>query len=259
MRDFLLRCLLKFGSLGAGALWLYPAPSPVPIPFCVPYLRFMDRHITVAIAFSSPIFAQGLSLLLQQQPDIQVPQIAHSPTTLQEQIQQFSPQVVLAETHLGHLDCATLTSDLKTSHPEIGIVLFGAPEPSQLILSALVAGAEGFVPLHAPISELFRAIRFVDRGQPYISPDINKVLSQAICHIRARDGAGGLSFPLFTKKEQQVLALICQEYTTKEICKALQLKPSTVNTHRKQLLEKTGAKNVAGLVLFALRNGLLKP
>lgn len=257
MRHFLLRRTRKFGSLGAEAL-LHPlTPSPEPTPFVYPILCCMDRHLSLVIAHSSPIFAQGLSLLLQQQPDICVRGIAHSPAVLREQIQQFAPLVVLVETQLGLPDCAFLPFELKTSHPETGIVLFGAAEPSQLILSALVAGAEGFVPKHAPISELLRAIRLADRGQSYISPDLNKGLSQAISRMRAREGGKMPPCSLLTEKEQQVLLLICREYTTKEICQALQLKPSTVDTHRKRLLEKTGAKNVAGLVLYAVREGFV--
>jgi DNA-binding NarL/FixJ family response regulator len=217
----------------------------------------MNRYLTIVIAFSSPILAQALSLLLQQQPQIQVSGIVQTPAELQEHLRQYLPRLVLTDTQLGHLDCAALTYELKAVHPEIGIVLFGAPEPTQHIFSAIVAGAEGFVPLHAPFAELLRAIRFADRGQPYTSPDLSKALSHALFRMRAKDAARISPFRLLTEKEQQVLAFICREHTTKEICLAMQLKPSTVDTHRKQLLKKTGARNVAGLVLYAVKEGLI--
>lgn len=104
--------------------------------------------------------------------------------------------------------------------------------------------------------ELLQAILLVGSGRTYYSPSICRLLNQALHRIRHQEATNGLC-SLLTPKEQQVLELVCRQYTTKDICKTLKLTPGTVHTHRRHLLEKTGAKNVVGLVLYAFKEGIL--
>lgn len=213
-------------------------------------------HIVV-IAGTSPILTQALSLLLAQQPDLQVAGTATTGSSLHLLLEQYAPHVVLTGPVLDYPDCASLTRTIKAAHPQTGVVLFGAQQPEQIILSAIAAGAEGFVPLCAPLPELLHTIRVVCAGGHCYCPEINLALSRVLRTARKQQEQAPALSPVFTPKERQVLALICQGFTTKDICSALVLTPGTVNTHRKSLLAKTGAQNAAGLVLYAVQNGLV--
>ena len=103
-------------------------------------------HVVV-IAGTSPILTDALSLLLAQQPDLQVAGTAHTGSSLQLLIDRYLPHVVLIGPQLDQLDCASLTRTIKAAHPQTGVVVFGADQPEQTIPAVIAAGAEGFVPL----------------------------------------------------------------------------------------------------------------
>lgn len=213
-------------------------------------------HVVV-IAGTSPILTQALSLLLAQQPDIQVAGTAPTGSSLHHLLEQYAPHVALTGPLLDYPDYASLTRTIKAAHPQTGLVLFGAHQPEQIILAAIAAGAEGFVPFCAPLPELLHTIRVVCAGGHCYSPEINRSLSRALRSIRKQQEQDSTVLQMLTTKEQQVLTLICQGFTTKDICTTMKLMPGTVHTHRKNLLAKTGAKNVAGLVFYAVKEGIV--
>jgi DNA-binding NarL/FixJ family response regulator len=133
------------------------------------------------------------------------------------------------------------------------VIILSMHTGEEHVTRALKAGAAGYVLKDAPPAELELAVRQVARGEAYLSPAVSKYLVQS--YARGRSGRSDLE--RLTLRQREVLQLIAEGYTTKAIAARLKVSVKTVETHRAQLMDRLGIRDVAGLVRFALRRGLV--
>jgi DNA-binding NarL/FixJ family response regulator len=145
---------------------------------------------------------------------------------------------------------------LHATHPEIRVVVLSMYSNEEYVLQALRAGALGYLLKDATVGELEQAVRSVGRGELYLSPAISRRVVDAYV---ARVGAEAPAPPLLTPRQREILQLVAEGHSTKEIAGRLAVSVKTVETHRAQLMERLDIHDVAGLVRYAIRTGLVKP
>ena len=134
------------------------------------------------------------------------------------------------------------------------VLMLSAHADDDYVKQALRAGAAGYLLKDAAISELEVAVGAVARGETYLSPSISK---QVIADYIRRVGGEASPLELLTSRQREILQLIAEGHSTKEIGRILHVSPKTVETHRTQLMERLDIHDVAGLVRYAIRSGVL--
>jgi len=148
-----------------------------------------------------------------------------------------------------------LTVAIRASFPEMKIIILSVHENENFIADAIEHGAHGYLVKDSDPGEVFDAIQSVYTKGSYINERALKALQKNI--NRKSTPKPTLHDARLTKREEEVLALVCHQLTAEEIAEKLFISVKTVNGHRTNLLEKTGAKNVAGLVIYAIRNNIV--
>ncbi len=169
---------------------------------------------------------------------------------------QLRPHVVLMDIAMPGINGLDATARLVERHPEIRVIILSMHASEEYALQALRAGAAGYLLKDADLLELERAIVAVARGETYLSPAISK---HVIADYKRRVAEQPEPIDRLTPRQREVLRLIAEGLSTKEIAFKLGLSVKTVETHRAQLMERLEIRDVAGLVRFAIRSGLVDP
>jgi len=171
-------------------------------------------------------------------------------------IRACHPDIVLMDISMTGLNGLEATARVVREFPQVRVIILSAHSSEEYVCQALRAGAAGYLLKDAAIAELELALRAVARGETYLSPAISKhVISD---YVRRVGGEAG-SLDLLTPRQREILQLIAEGKTTKEIAGLLHLSVKTVETHRTQLMDRLDIHDIAGLVRFAIRVGLIKP
>ena len=173
-----------------------------------------------------------------------------------EALKPIEVDVVLTDIQMPAMDGIELTRQLIAKNPNqkvLALTMFNEP---MFIKKMLQVGALGYVLKNAGKAEIVSAVTQVAQGHQYYSPEVTEVVMN---HLRGAPGKGatGVSVPI-TEREREILYLILQQNSNKEIAEKLFISARTVEAHKRNLIEKTGSKNIAGLVLFAIENQLFK-
>jgi len=163
------------------------------------------------------------------------------------------PDLVLLDLQMPEMDGMEATQKIREKFPDMKIIILTMQDDEQIILHMIQQGVNGYLMKNADPDELEKAIKKVIQKDLYFPEDISKLVIGSLNKKRKTPIITEL-----TKREIKVLELVCKEYTATEIAEELNLSPRTVEGYRTKLLEKTGAKNLAGLVVFALKNEIVK-
>jgi DNA-binding NarL/FixJ family response regulator len=168
----------------------------------------------------------------------------------------LQPDVVMLDISMPELNGLEVTARLAKSdrHPRV-IVLSMHTDPVY-VRRAFQSGASGYLVKGADVPELALALRAVMRGESYISPAVSR---DVIGEFQRTDSRGGSPFELLTTRQREVLQLVAEGNSTKDIARRLELSVKTVESHRSELMERLDIHDVAGLVRFAIRHGLVSP
>jgi DNA-binding NarL/FixJ family response regulator len=169
---------------------------------------------------------------------------------------KLRPHVVLMDIAMPGLNGLDATARIVERHPGMRVIILSMHAGEEYALQALRAGAAGYLLKDADLLELERAIVAVARGETYLSPAISK---HVIADYRRRVAEQPEPIDRLTPRQREVLRLIAEGLSTKEIAFKLSLSVKTVETHRAQLMERLEIRDVAGLVRFAVRSGLVDP
>jgi DNA-binding NarL/FixJ family response regulator len=213
--------------------------------------------ILVLIAEDHTIFRQGLRALLSKETDMKLVGDVEDGRSAVQLAEQLCPDVVIMDVRMPSLNGLDASRQIKAVCPPTRIVVLSANLEAELSAELLNAGVTGLVPKEAAYEELALAVRTVSTGQTYISPRVADRVVDRLLH--APNGNGGSVFLLLTPRERQVLQLIAEGRATKEIAGDLSLSVKTIETHRRQLMEKLGLYSVAELTRYAVRGGLVAP
>ena len=198
------------------------------------------------------IVMDGIESLLKHAPDLAVVGKASSAAVAETLIRQLQPDLVLTDISMGEVSGLELTKRIKQQFPKVRIVVLSMHDGVQHITSLLEAGALGYLLKNIKQDELFVAIRTVMNGQSYIQTSLVESYTRARQQLEATQRQSAL-----TPREIEIIRLIAQERTTAEISQQLYLSEKTVETHRKNIGRKTGAKTAISLLKYAHEHGIL--
>lgn len=212
--------------------------------------------IRVFITDDHEIYLEGLALLLGKQDGIEVIGTATTGKELLDQVQQLQTDVLLLDVYLPDLGEEEILQQIRAVRPDLRIIYLTLLRGTRYIHKLSKYNIQGYVLKNASLDELLLALKTVQDGGSYFSKDI---------HIGDRDEDFRNTITIedkqideiLSRRELEVLRLICKEYSNAEIADKLFLSVSTVETHRKNLIAKLGVNNTVGLVKFALRNNLI--
>lgn len=210
--------------------------------------------ITVAIADDHQMFTDGIQLLLGTYENISCIGSAQTGAEILEFIKANHPDVLLLDINMpGNKNMETLEK-IHADFPQLKVLMLSMHSESELIRKAIESGAHGFILKDASVNELGKAIESVYNGNVYYSEKVTHSIMES---LTGTDNKNEKQIEL-TARERDVLQLIVNENTTQEIADKLFISQSTVITHRRNLLRKTESRNTAGLVKFALQQGIYK-
>ena len=213
------------------------------------------KAIRVLIADDHTLVRAGIRALLEKLPGIQVVAEASNGREALGLIREHNPNVVLMDIAMPGLSGLEATRRVTKEFPNVNVLILSMHAGEEYVLKAMNAGAAGYLLKGSDVSELSLAIRAVARGQMYLSPPISK---QVIKDYVRRVGGEESPLERLTPRQREILQLIAEGATTKEIAKTLRISVKTVETHRAQLMERLNIHDVAGLVRYAIKIGLVQ-
>ena len=212
------------------------------------------KPVRLLLADDHTLVRAGLRKLLESIPNIEVVGEADDGLALLALAEQLQPDLVLMDISMPGLNGLDATARLGQAWPAIRVLILSAHQNEEYVRQALRHGAAAYLLKDAATQELELALRVVLRGETYLSPAVSRgVLSDYVQRLRG-DGAAG---ELLTPRQREVLQLIAQGQSTKEIARGLELSIKTVESHRSQLMKQLDVHEVAGLVRYAMRMGLV--
>jgi DNA-binding NarL/FixJ family response regulator len=213
--------------------------------------------IKVAIADDHKLFRSGLISLLDTTENIRVVLEVGTGKELAEQMTGMVIDVVLMDVEMPEMDGIEASRLLRKTSPQTKIVMLSAHNEKGLILHAIENGACGYLLKDTDRDELIDAINTVMQNGFCFNKDISNLLLKGIVD-KEQIQTTFSNKPQLTERELKILELVCKELTNVEISEKLFLSPRTVEGHRQRMIEKIGARNTVGLVLFALKNKLVE-
>lgn len=211
--------------------------------------------ISIIIADDHKLFREGLTALLHDENDLRVIGHANNGNELLEQLAQTSPKVVLLDVNMPELDGFGAMTEIHAKYPSIKVIILSMHDEPSFILHFIQNGAASYLYKNTDPEELVHAIRACVEKGTYINEQIGALMAS---HIAKRDSNNGKSDIKLEDREIRLLQLICEEKSSKEIADELLLSHRTVEGLKQKLYEKLGIKTVAGLVKYAVKNGIFQ-
>lgn len=215
--------------------------------------------IRILIADDHALFRAGLTGLLSTQPDLHVIAEVSSGAEAIQRALELRPDIVLMDITMPDLSGLEATRKIKERNPNIRVLMLTMHEDAGHLRTALRAGISGYVVKSAVHTELIEAIRVVHRGDAYLHPAVAKLLMRDNVERPRKPRAVDPDEEALTPREHEILKLIAEGYTNRQIAEMLHLSIKTVETHRERIMSKLGFKTRAELVRYALDTGLLGP
>jgi DNA-binding NarL/FixJ family response regulator len=209
----------------------------------------------VMLAEDHALVRAGIRALLDTLPDVSVVAEAGDGREAMRLARDERPDIVLMDISMPLMNGLEAAERIRKEFPEIKVIIVSMHANEEYVWHALRTGAAGYLLKGANASELEVALAAVARGETYLSPSVSKVLADYIHHV----GPEPTSLGRLTPRQREVLQLIAEGQTNREIATLLGISIKTVETHRSQLMETLDIHDVAGLVRFALRVGLIAP
>lgn len=209
--------------------------------------------IKVLLVDDHVILRQGLRTLLEQDGEVQVVGEAANGLEAIRMARACEPDVVLMDVAMPELNGIEATRRIVAAHPEVKVVILSMHADARYVKEALATGASGYVLKQAAFDEVAGAVRAAAAGSVYLSPAVAGVVAE---HFRRGGQALDDPLDLLTPREREVLQLLAEGNSAREISLKLHLSVKTVETHRRNLMEKLGVHSLAGLTKYAVRAGL---
>lgn len=213
------------------------------------------EQINIIIADDHKMFREGLAELLSKSKDLNIIGGAGNRDEILALLDSQNIDVIIMDIDMGEISGITLTAEIRALRPQIRVLALSMHGEKNYIVKMLEAGASGYILKNAGKEEMMNAIRTVANGDTYLSSQVSARLIDHITNPEKKQKQEGI--PL-TEREIEVLRLIADEYSNSEIANKLFISIRTVDTHRRNLLEKLQVKNTAGLVKYAINKGLLE-
>jgi two-component system response regulator NreC len=212
------------------------------------------EQIRVLIADDHTIVRSGVRLLLAAESDIEVVGEALNGRQAVSLAETLQPDVILMDITMPEMDGLEATRQIKSRYPDIHVLVLTMHRSDEYFFEMLQAGASGYVLKGAETSELINAVRVVSRDEVFLYPTMAQKLVQGYLNLVKGDEE---NLPSLSPRERQILRLLAEGYSNKEIAEKLVISPSTVHTHRSNLMEKLELSNRRELIQYARQRGLI--
>lgn len=212
-------------------------------------------NIKVLLVDDHKIVRDGIKLMLEPQAGIDVVAETESGNDVKKVLEEISVDVIVMDINMPGMNGIATTKMVKEDFPSVKVLALTMSSDDSHIRQMVQAGASGYVMKSAGRDELTRAIQEVMEGKHYFSDQATQSIMLDLVKNKGKSSAPD---PVhITEREIEVLQMIVKEHTNHEIAEKLYISPRTVDAHRRNLLQKTGARNTAGLVKYAFQNGLV--
>jgi two-component system, NarL family, response regulator NreC len=215
------------------------------------------RPIRIVLADDHTILRNGLRALLERQADFEVVGEASNGREAIEGVARESPDVVILDIAMPVLNGIEAAQRISAEHPKTAVVILSMYADEAYILRALRVGARGYLLKDSAERDLIEAIRAVCGGKAFFSPAVSKVLADDYLRQIKEQGVED-SYELLTARERELLQLIAELKSTKDIATLLGVSPHTVDTHRGNIMQKLKLHSIPELILYAVRKGVIK-
>lgn len=214
------------------------------------------RRLRVVLADDHDMVRAGLRSILESFGNVEVVGEAGDGRVALQVIDEQQPHVALLDITMPELNGIEVARQLRERWPEIRILILSVHTDEKHVLEALDAGAMGYVQKHADESLLRSALQALRRGERFVGPDVSE---EALASRGTPDDepVGGLA--RLTPRQREVLQLVAEGYTSREIAAKLELSEKTIESHRRNIRDRLEIESLAGLVRFAVRTGLVPP
>jgi two-component system response regulator NreC len=214
------------------------------------------NKIRVLLADDHTLIRAGLRLVVEQQPDFAVAGEAENGRQAVAMAESLKPNVVVMDIGMPDLNGIEAARQIRDAHPEIEVVMLSMHSDEGYVLRALKAGARAYLLKDSAEADLARAIHAAAEGKSFFSPAVGKVLLEDYMRKLERTGAED-SYELLSPREREVLQLVAEGKSSKEIATLLNISVYTVETHRAKLMQKLNLKSMPELILYAVRKGII--
>ena len=214
------------------------------------------NSIRVLLADDHKLMRAGLRLVVDQQPDLSVVGEADDGRQAVELAKSLKPDVVVMDIGMPNLNGIEAARQIREIRPDAAVVMLSMHSDEGYVLRALGAGARAYLLKDSATTDLVQAIHAVAEGKSFFSPAVSKVLLQDYMRKLQRSGAED-SYDLLSPREREVLQLVAEGKSNKEVASLLNLSVYTVETHRAKIMQKLNLKGVPELILYAVRKGII--
>lgn len=219
----------------------------------------MESKIKIALADDELLFRQGLISILESERHIEILFDAKNGNDLLQKLKdsEEKPSIIITDLKMPELNGVEVTKIIKEEYPKIKIIALTSYFSKPFILNMISIGAVAYLAKNSTPKLMIETINEVNKKGFYYDEVVLNYVHESNNNNKKKDKKSNFDSNYFTKRELEVLELICKQYTTKDIADKMFLSPRTVDSHRNNLLLKTDSKNVAGLVIYALKNKLI--
>ena len=214
------------------------------------------KKIRVLLADDHTLMRRGLRLIVEQQPDLVVVGEAEDGRQAVALSASVKPDVAVLDIGMPNLNGIEAAKQITDGESGAAVVILSMHADETYILRALKAGARGYLLKDSAESDVVRAIRSVAEGKSFFSPAVSKVMLEDYVKKLQRTGSED-SYDLLTPREREILQLVAEGKSNKEVANLLHLSVYTVETHRANIMEKLNLKSVPELILYAVRKGII--
>ena len=216
----------------------------------------MNQPIRIAIADDYPMFREGMRLMLEKTKELEIIGEACDGKELLELVRKQKPDIVITDIEMPVMNGIEATRELKKEFPDLPIMALTMYGDEHLIVDMLESGASGYLLKSTTKEELIEGVKTVLEGQSYFCNATSLRLTKIIAKSKVLPAKKKAEF---SEKETEIIKLICEQFASKEIADRTSLAFRTVEKYRHNIMEKTGARNLAGIVIYAIREGIYVP
>jgi len=214
------------------------------------------RKIRVLLADDHQLMRSGIRLMLERETDLSVVGEANDGREAVALAKSLRPDVVVMDIGMANLNGIEAAQQMTGDSPEIAVVMLSMHSDESYVLRALKAGARGYLLKDSAEADLIKAVHAVAGGKSFFSPAVSKVLLDDYVRKLRRSGTED-AYDLLTPREREVLQLIAEGKSNKDIANLLNLSVYTVESHRSNLMEKLNVRGLPELILYAVRKGII--
>ena len=214
----------------------------------------MNRPIRIILADDHQIVRQGLRILLEAEPDMEIVAEADNGRKVLKQALELLPDVIIMDLSMPELNGIEATRQILSGFPEVKVIALSMHSDSLFVLNMIKSGASGYLLKDCALEELVKAIRAVVDDKTYLSPGVSDIVIRDF--VTGWQTTNSSAFSVLSPREREVLQLMAEGRTTNQIADGLCVSVKTVEAHRKQVMTKLGIHSVAELTKYAIRQVL---